>query len=80
LQAVSRSWSHVWPSELDLMARIAGMKLRERWGDWKRAPFTAESTKHVSVWEKPAQACLPVVIRHPSSVRLSPTLKEQCHG
>jgi SAM-dependent methyltransferase len=47
---------YVWPSELDLMARIAGMKLRERWGDWKRAPFTAESTKHVSVWEKSASA------------------------
>ena len=42
----------VWPSELDLMARIAGMTLRERWSDWKREPFTAESTKHVSVWEK----------------------------
>jgi SAM-dependent methyltransferase len=44
----------VWPGELDLMARLAGMKLRERWADWDRSPFTAESTKHVSVWEKPA--------------------------
>jgi SAM-dependent methyltransferase len=43
----------VWPAELDLMARLAGMDLRERWGDWDRSPFTAESTKHVSVWEKP---------------------------
>jgi SAM-dependent methyltransferase len=43
----------VWPSELDLMARLAGMQLRERWADWDRAPFTAESRKHVSVWEKP---------------------------
>lgn len=43
----------VWPSELDLMARLAGMDLRERWGDWDRTPFTAESTKHVSVWAKP---------------------------
>lgn len=43
----------VWPSELDLMARLAGMTLRERWGDWDRSPFTAESAKHVSVWEKP---------------------------
>ena len=43
---------YVWPSELDLMARIAGMTLRERWADWNREPFTAESTKHVSVWEK----------------------------
>jgi SAM-dependent methyltransferase len=43
----------VWPSELDLMARLAGLELRERWGDWDRSPFTAESTKHVSVWGKP---------------------------
>lgn len=41
------------PGELDLMARLAGMALRERWSDWDRAPFTAESAKHVSVWEKP---------------------------
>jgi SAM-dependent methyltransferase len=44
---------YIWPSELDLMARLAGMKLRERWANWDRSPFTAESTKHVSVWEKP---------------------------
>jgi SAM-dependent methyltransferase len=40
------------PGELDLMARIAGMSLRERWGGWGREPFTGESGKHVSVWEK----------------------------
>jgi len=44
----------VSPAELDLMARLAGMELRERWADWDRSPFTAESKKHVSVWEKPA--------------------------
>ena len=43
---------YVWPSELDLMARLAGMTLRERSGGWKREPFTADSRKHVSVWEK----------------------------
>jgi SAM-dependent methyltransferase len=43
----------VSPAELDLMARLAGLKLHERWADWDRSPFTAESTKHVSVWEKP---------------------------
>jgi hypothetical protein len=43
----------VFPAELDLMARLAGLRLRERWADWDRSPFTAESTKHVSVWEKP---------------------------
>lgn len=44
----------VWPSELDLMARISGMRLRERWSDWSREPFTNESAMHVSVWEKPS--------------------------
>ncbi len=44
----------VSPGELDLMARLAGLELRERWADWDRSPFTAESRKHVSVWEKPA--------------------------
>jgi SAM-dependent methyltransferase len=42
------------PAELDLMAHLAGLELRERWADWDRSPFTAESAKHVSVWEKPA--------------------------
>lgn len=40
------------PGELDLMARLAGMRLRERWSGWKREPFTAASVRHVSVWEK----------------------------
>jgi SAM-dependent methyltransferase len=50
----SGPFRYVWPSELDLMAELAGMTLRERWGGWKREPFTSESRKHVSVWEKPA--------------------------
>ncbi|GAA2429232.1 class I SAM-dependent methyltransferase [Streptomyces macrosporus] len=45
---------YVWPAELDLMARIAGLRLRERWAGWAREPFTGESDRHVSVWEKPA--------------------------
>ncbi len=49
----SMPFRYVWPSELDLMARIAGMTLRERWADWDRTPFTSASTKHISVWEKP---------------------------
>jgi len=53
LEARSIPFRYVWPSELDLMARLAGMTLRERWGGWKREPFTAESRTHVSVWEKP---------------------------
>jgi SAM-dependent methyltransferase len=44
---------YVWPSELDLMAQMAGMRLAERWSDWHRGPFTSESRKHISVWEKP---------------------------
>jgi SAM-dependent methyltransferase len=51
------SWGpfrYVWPSELDLMARIAGMTPRERWSGWKREPFTSVSEKLVGVWEKPA--------------------------
>jgi SAM-dependent methyltransferase len=43
----------VSPAELDLMARLAGMRLRERWSGWEREPFTNESRKHVSVWELP---------------------------
>ncbi|MFI9025328.1 class I SAM-dependent DNA methyltransferase [Streptomyces sp. NPDC053560] len=46
---------YVWPSELDLMAQLAGLRLRERWGDWSREPFTSESAQHVSVWEKPVE-------------------------
>ncbi|MGI5391175.1 class I SAM-dependent DNA methyltransferase [Streptomyces sp. CA-251251] len=45
---------YVWPAELDLMARIAGMRLRDRWEGWSGEPFTHESRRHVSVWEKPA--------------------------
>lgn len=44
---------YVWPSELDLMARIAGLRLEHRWADWARTPLTADSHKHVSVWIKP---------------------------
>ena len=43
---------YVWPSELDLMARLAGLRLRDRWGDWSGAPFTADSRSHVSVWAR----------------------------
>ena len=52
VETFSAPFRYVWPAELDLMARIAGMTLRERWSDWQRAPFTGESGSHVSVWEK----------------------------
>ena len=54
LETLSAPFRYVWPSELDLMARLAGMSLRERWSDWTRAPFTSDSEQHVSVWEKTA--------------------------
>lgn len=41
---------YAWPSELDLMARIAGLRLRARWGGWRNEPFTGDSKRHVSVW------------------------------
>ena len=43
---------YAWPSELDLMARLAGLRLRERWADWRRSPFTSGSRSHVSVYER----------------------------
>jgi SAM-dependent methyltransferase len=52
IEVLSPPFRYVWPSELDLMARLAGMSLRERWAGWAREPFTSESEKHVSVWEK----------------------------
>jgi SAM-dependent methyltransferase len=53
-ELASIPFRYTWPAELDLMAQLAGMSLRERWSGWKREPFTSESRKHVSVWEKPA--------------------------
>ncbi|MEL7207341.1 MAG: class I SAM-dependent methyltransferase [Actinomycetota bacterium] len=44
---------YIWPSELDLMARLAGMAREHRWAGWDRSPFTADSTSHVSVFVKP---------------------------
>jgi SAM-dependent methyltransferase len=45
---------YVWPSELDLMAQLAGLRLRHRWAGWQSEPFTTDSRTHVSVWEKSA--------------------------
>ena len=55
LDTLSVPFRFVWPAELDLMAQLAGMTLRERWGGWKRDPFTSDSRQHVSVWEMPAR-------------------------
>jgi hypothetical protein len=52
LEAFWAAFRYVWPSELDLMARLAGMSLRERWSSWKREPFISDSGSHVSAWQK----------------------------
>jgi SAM-dependent methyltransferase len=54
IERTSMPFRYVWPAELDLMAELAGMTLRERWEGWNREPFTSESRTHVSVWERPA--------------------------
>jgi len=51
LRQRSIPFRYVWPSELDLMARLAGMRPHARWADWRRSPFTADSTGHVSIWQ-----------------------------
>jgi SAM-dependent methyltransferase len=43
---------YAWPAEYDLMARLAGLSLRYRWANWRREPFTSESSEHISVWAK----------------------------
>jgi len=53
VERLSVPFRYAWPSELDLMAQLAGMRLRERWSGWKREPYTSDSRKHVSVWETP---------------------------
>lgn len=55
LEHHSTPFRYAWPAEFDLMAALAGMRLRERWSGWKQEPFTSESRKHVSVWERPSE-------------------------
>jgi len=52
-RSVSVPFRYAWPAELDLMAQLAGLRLRDRWAGFDRSPFTATSPSHVSVWEKP---------------------------
>ncbi|HEY7199107.1 MAG TPA: class I SAM-dependent methyltransferase [Candidatus Dormibacteraeota bacterium] len=56
IRMVPGSLRYAWPAELDLMARLAGLRLRERWGGWRRQPFTADSRSHVSLYEIPPAA------------------------
>ena len=50
---ISVPFRYAWPAELHLMARLAGLSLKERWGNWQREPFSSVSERHVSVWQKP---------------------------
>ena len=52
-ELTSMPFRYVWPAELDLMAEMAGLRLRERWSGWRREPFTSDSRQHMSVWEMP---------------------------
>lgn len=52
VREVRTPFRFVWPSELDLMARLAGLELVDRFADWHRSPFTADSTSHVSIWRR----------------------------
>ena len=52
IQVYPAQLRYIWPSEMDLMARLAGLRLRERWGDWRRGRFTSKSQGHVSVYER----------------------------
>lgn len=52
-EQLSVPFRYVWPAELDLMARLAGLRLEARWGGWEREPFDSLSESHVSVWRKP---------------------------
>jgi len=56
VRTLSSSFRYVWPSELDLMAELAGLELEHRWADFGRTPYTGESRGHVSVWRKPTTA------------------------
>jgi SAM-dependent methyltransferase len=54
VKAQSIPFRYVWPAELDLMARLAGLSRQDRWAGWTAEPFTSDSRAHVSVWRKPA--------------------------
>ncbi len=54
----SAPYRYVWPSELDLMARLAGFRLRERWAAWDRSPFTADSDNQIVVYEMAEEATI----------------------
>jgi SAM-dependent methyltransferase len=67
-----------FPAEIDLMARLAGMRLRERWAGWDRRPFTSESGLHVSVYEMvPAQVVTPIRTAKRARLKIVPGKKRR---
>ncbi len=67
-----------YPPELDLMARIAGMRLRERWGGWDRRPFTSESANHISVYELiPQPVVTPIKSARRARLKIVPAQKRR---
>jgi len=52
VRRTSPPFRYAWPAELDLMARLAGLRLVHRWSDWDRSAYTSESTRHVSAWQR----------------------------
>jgi hypothetical protein len=56
LRLIPLPMRYAWPNEMDLMARLAGLQLRQRWGGWDRSIFTAASTSHISVYGRPGAA------------------------
>jgi hypothetical protein len=68
---------YVWPSELDLMAKLAGLTLQNRWADWDRSPFTGDSTAHISIWAKPTPTSYRATPEQPNeaSAELPPDLQ-----
>lgn len=49
---LSVPFRYAWPAEMDLMAKMAGMTLEQRWSDWMKSPFGNESNRHISIWRK----------------------------
>jgi SAM-dependent methyltransferase len=66
-----------YPAELDLMARLAGMRLRDRWGGWDRRPFTSESALHVSVYELAPAVVTPIKIVKRARLKIVPGSKRR---
>jgi hypothetical protein len=61
---------YAWPSELDLMARLAGLELEDRWASWSKAPFTSDSTGHVSDGANPEKGAQQRVVHRGAGVRV----------